>query len=541
MKNILTLLLLSILALHSQGQDFSFQTSSTGPQKDKLTERSAGIKAIGSINNEAYYLFQPYTAIYSGATIGGKMNYYLAKYNADLQLQQKVTVNLNYKGQEMSFEGVQILQDKLMLFTSFQNRDQKKHYLFAQSINLSTLEGENDMKLIAELDYSGIGKYNNTSVSYEVSQDESKIMFFYTILNKKGEPLKFEVQVFDNQMEKLWHNNVFPKFDEGVFSFKQFRVDNNGDVYLLGIHYSDKKNYYESADFKGKGFFSADTYFTDVPNFTYQLYRFSDKGQKEESENIGLEYKFIRSLNFHAENGVVKMYGTYSAPQTISAKGIFSYTYNISNRKISGLSTQEFSQELMEQGFSERELKRFKRSIDNKGEWDPFDYKIGDIKTMSTGEKYFTAEQFILGTKVQRAGNTVTYSTIYLYNDIYVVRLDQKNQISRIDKVSKRQYALNTPRYNSFMDFEVKGNIYTIYNTIINKDSMFKNVELGETYISKVSGAGVSTKTYQTPESFKVPLIMPVTQVELDSPNLIYGLMSPNYKYYLFEKISINE
>ena len=110
--------------------------------------------------------------------------------------------------------------------------------------------------------------------------------------------------------------------------------------------------------------------------------------------------------------------------------------------------------------------------------------------------------------------------------------------LDNIEKISKRQYALTTTRFNSFIDFEKNGSLYFIYNTIKNKDTMFKNAEIGETFISKVNES-VSTKVYKTPESFKVPLIIPATQMELPNKTVMYGMMSANFKDYKFELIDI--
>lgn len=538
MKTLITFLLIIASAFGIAAQDINYNIKSTEVLRDKLLERSAGLKAIGTINEHAYILYQPFTAIYSGATIGPKIKHYIGKFDKDLNLIKKVALSLDQNGKKVDFEGIKIINDKIIVFFSFQNEAKKTHYLFSRSVNAATLELNDDTKMIADLDYSGISKYKRTSVQYEVSEDESKIMFFYTVLNKKGEPLRFAVLVYDNELNLIWRNNVSPKFETGVFSYKQFRVDNNADVYLLGAHYADKKNYYESANFKDKGFFSKDTYFTDVPNFTYQLYKFSNKGAKEVYENISLESKFIRSMSFTAHDGKVLINGVYSNPQTISARGAFSFYYDVSTGKKTAFSSKEFSADLMEQGFSEKELNRFKRSIDDKTEYDPFDYIISDVKTLSDGSKYYTAEQFIIGTKVENNGKQITYSTIYLYNDVFVISLKNNNSIDNIEKISKRQYSLNTARFNSFIDFEKNGNLYFIYNTIKNKDTMFKNAEIGETYISKVNKS-VATKVYKTPESFKVPLVMPITQVVLPNKSVMYGMMSANFKDYKFELIEV--
>lgn len=540
MRTILTFLLLASATIRLSAEEITYNVKSTDVFRDDVKERSVGLKSIGSVNGYAYILYQPVTAIYSGPVIGGgKMMHYIGKFDKDVKLIKKTKLNLEQNGKAVDFEGVQIIKNKLFVFFSFQNETNKKHYLFSRTVNTETLELEDDTKMIAELDYSGISKYKKTLVQYEVSKDESKIMFFYTVLNNKNEPLRFTVHVLDNNLNLIWSSNVSPKFEEGVFNYRQFRVDNNGDVYLLGTHFTDKKNYYDLAKFGTYGFFSQDTYFTDVPNFTYQLYKLSNKGGKEEYKDITLDSKFIRSMNFTVLNGKAHFVGIFSNPQTISARGAFSFKFDITSGKKTEESSQNFSTELLEEGFSESELRRFKRSIDDKSEYDPFDYIINDIKTLRDGTKYYTAEQFITGTKKERSGNQVVYSSIYLYNDIFVIRLNANNSIERIEKISKRQYSLNTSRYNSFMDFEKDGSLYFIYNTIKKKDNMFKNAEVGDTYISKITKNSNVVKVYNTPESDKVPLIMPVTKVELPNHSILYGMMSSNFKDYKFELLNV--
>ncbi len=162
-----------------------------------------------------------------------------------------------------------------------------------------------------------------------------------------------------------------------------------------------------------------------------------------------------------------------------------------------------------------------------------------NIGNCPVADKYYTAEQFITGTKQERNGNQIVYTPIYLYNDVFIIRLNANNSTEGIEKISKRQYALSTSRYNSFIDFEKGGKLYFIYNTIKRKDSMLKNAEIGNTYISKIDKNNNIEEVYSTPESKKVPLMMPNTMVKLPNQSILYGMMSPSFKDYKFELINV--
>ena len=541
----LIILLLSIIALTKvNAQDISFDLKSTENHRDKITKRTYGIKAIGHVDECTYYLFRPYIAVFNEISHGSTESHFLGKYDKDLNLIKKAEIDLKQKNKEKEFEGVYFLNGQLTLFSSFQNQNQKKHYLFAQNINKETLEKEDNIRLIGELDYSGIGKYNNTFFQYEVSEDGSKVLAFYTVLSKKNEILKFGMYLYDNELNLLWKNeNVFPKFTEGVFNYKKFKVDNSGNVYLMGIHYKDKQNYYDAAGFKKNGFFSSDTYYADKPNYTYQIYKYSNAGKKEEYADINIPDKFIRSLTFVLDGSkTIICTGIYSAPGTISAIGSFVCNLNISTKGVSNIDTKELGPDLIEQGFSEKELKRFKRSIDNKAEWDPFNYKLSEVKTKENGEKYFIAEQFIEGTKVERSGNMTVYKPIYIHNDAFIVNLTGDNKITRIDKISKRQYLLITSSFNSYITVEKNSILYFIFNTMHYKDTMLKNVELGDTYLVSIDEKGNQRKVILKKEESSMQLfVMSETAISLTPNSIIYSLMSSNFKDYSFEKLTIAE
>ncbi|WP_010664392.1 hypothetical protein [Marinilabilia salmonicolor] len=540
MKTILIFSLIISATFCLSAEEINYTVKSTKVEWNKLPRGNTGLKAIGSINDRAYILFQPFIAIHNGPTIGGgNSGHYIGMFDKNVNLVKKTKLDLGPDGKKVDFEGAQIINNKILAFFSFQNEKSKSHYLFSRSVNPETLELNDDAKMIGELDYSGISKYKRTSVQYEISEDESKIMFFYTVLNRKNEPLRFAVYVYDHNLNSLWQNSVVPNFKEGVFSYKQFRVDNNSDVYLLGAHYADKKNYFDSGKFNAYNFFSKDTYFTDVPNFTYQLYKFSDGGTNETSSDIHLNSKFVRSMNFNVINGRTQVNGVFSDPETISARGAFAFTLDVESGEKTEMTFENFSVDLIEEGFSEKQLNRFRRSLKDKSEYDPFDYHVSEIKTLDDRTKYYTAEQFITGTKKEQSGNQITYTPIYHHNNVFIILLNADNSIKGIEKISKNQYSLRTSKYNSFIDFEKNGSLYFIYNTIEKKDGLFKNAELGETYITKIDGSGKTSEIYKSPESSKTPLMMPGTKVELHNHSILYGMMSGNFRNYMFEIIDV--
>src|ERR1051325_9993046 len=282
-------LFISLFALfiltRSFAQNVPYDLKSTEVVRDKLTERAYNINKIGKVGDFSYFLFMPYQPAPGEHAIGNFDIYRIGRYDKDMKLLNKQLVDLTQKPErkDKKFEGIRIVKGKLVVFTSFQNQKDKKNYVFVQHMNNESLAMESDIKLAGELDYSGYSKYNRTAFTIATSPDESKILVFYTLLNKDNETLRSGLYVFDSDLNLKWSkDNISPGNSTGIFSYQKFTVDNNGNVYLLGLLYADRENYFDGAKFRerGSGIFSNDTYFTDKPNYVYHLYRISDGGKK---------------------------------------------------------------------------------------------------------------------------------------------------------------------------------------------------------------------------------------------------------------------
>ena len=525
-------------------QDIAYDIKSTEIVRDKMVERAYNINKIGKAGDYSYFLFMPYQPGPSEHAIGNFNIYRVGRYDKDMKLLNKQLVDLMQKPEkkEKNFEGILLVKGKLVVFTSFQNQKDKKNYVFVQHMNNESLAMENDIKLVGQLDYSGYSKYSQTVFTIATSPDESKILIFYTLLNKDNETLRSGLYVFDSDLNLKWaKDNISPGNQTGIFSYQKFKIDNTGNVYLLGLLYADRENYFDEAKFreKGSGIFSNDTYFTDKPNYVYHLYRLSDSGKKEDHYKLELSNKFIRSLNFlpSANNSVICT-GIYSNKGTISAVGSFTFNLNTSTSQIGNVDTKEFGTDLISQGFEEDELKRFKRSIDDKSEWDPFDYLISELKTKSNGEKYFVAEQFIRGTKKERSGNTIVYKPIYLHKDLFVVTLSADNKIKRIDKIVKHQYMLITARFNSYAVVENNGTLNFIFNTFVKKDGLIKNLEIGDSNLVSLDTRGNQKNVVFKRKDTDLPIPMPGTGL-IKGNSIMFGLMSSNIKDYQFQTLTL--
>lgn len=549
MKKTLILISLTLIISITKSQNVGFTIKSGEIINFKMSDFGSDIRQIGTIGNHAYFLFLPFVTGNSlEINLAGK-NPFIYKCDLNNTIVKKTELELINGKKELQFEGILMLRDKIFVFSSFQNSKDKKHYLFVQNFNPNTVELLDNIKLAAELDYSGFSKFNSTIFHIEASPDSTKVLIFYSLLNKKSEELRSGINVYDSNLNTLWKNdNVSATFIKGIFEFSRFKLDNKGVVYLLGQHYADKSNYFDFAQFRTRGFFSNDTYFTDMPNYTFEIYKYAQNQAGTEHYSLTVAKKFIRSMNFLLQdNGSVFCAGLYSEPGKISVAGSFGFDLDIDSKSISNLSTLPLGNDLLTRDLSPEELKRFRRSIDNKQEWDPYDYTLSEIKNRQNGEKYFIAEQHIEGLRKTTAstgsGTVTTITPIYVTNDLFVVNMNKDNTLKRNDKITKRQFWLEENKFNSYAVLEKNNNLYLLYNTFEQKDAFFKKIDIGDSFITRLDVSGKQTKAViKKKGEDKIPIPVLNNAIAVPGNSIMYGLLTPKGRAkYQFQQVVITE
>lgn len=547
MKKLLFLIgfTLILTALYSQNIDFKLKQGEAIRLKNSTAVTET--QELGVIDNYAYFLMKPLQTTAPNTINLMNQNHFIYKFDLNNNLVKSTELEMTQNKKELGFEGAIKLQKNIFVFSSFQNKKDKKHYLFVQNYNTSTDALASNSKLIAELDYSDFSKFNNTTFAKEVSPDSSKVLIFYSLVTKHNEVLRSGINVYDRDMNLLWKNdNVTAQFSKGYFEFLKFRVSNTGEVFLLGQYFAEQVNYWDAAQFRSRGFFSNDTYYVNKPNYNFRLYHYTNKTAKVEGYTFELSKKFIRDMNIQpSDNGNVLCSGVYSDPGKVSVAGTFCFDLNMETQSIENISTLDFGKELLTKDLNAEELKLFRRSIDNKQEWDPYGYIISDIKTKQNGDKYFIAEQYISGLHKSSDGKNVYYQLIHLYNYIYVVNLDKQNQISKIDKISKRQFWLDDYKYCSYKLIEKSNNLYFLFNTFEKSKKLAYNTDVLESFIVKLDEKGNQTRAiFKTKEDFKEPLPLLLNSMQISNNSVLFCTFPISLKEMrniYFQQITINE
>jgi len=422
--------------LNAFSQSKSENVSISWGNELKAAHKTTLSKLIGTDGEDLYVLFTATGAGYRG-------NIYIAKYDGSLNqvLYQELEVRKSVKGAE--FEDIIMFNKNLYVFYSLDGKKTKINNLSFQSVDKSTLILNNDAKQVCSIKYEK--KKNDGSFSFKYSEDFTKLMLYYNLPYQKGEPEQFGYQVYKDNMELLWEKEITLPYKDELFSIENNIVDNNGNVYLVGVLFKEK------AVKKRYG----------LPNYEYKIISFTDKGENKNEVTAALKNKFITDLQINiTSKGDIVCGGFYSEKNTSSIKGTFYMNINGKTGEVKTENFKEFETNFLAEFMSEKKASKGKEL---------YEYSLDKIVIREDGGAVLVAEQFFVRvvTTTTYANGVTTYHTTYYYyyNDIIVVNVNPDGTIEWAKKIPKTQVSTNDGGFYSSYAVNIShGKLYFIFN-----------------------------------------------------------------------------
>jgi hypothetical protein len=412
----------------------------------KAPKRSSLSDIVGFDNTGIYAIKERYGF--------GSIKYSIEHYNKNFEPTKSFDLDLEEDGRDCNVELVLQLHNKLFLFSSLPNARTKKNVLSVQEVNKTTLQPDKIKQKIAEIDFSGESRTNSGSYKVKVSRDSSKVLIFYNLPYNKNEPEAFGVTVLNDALKPLWSKEVRLPYEDELFDLESFRVDNDGDVYLLGLIYNDKRKS------KRRG----------APNYKYQVFAYRDKGKTLKEYPISLPDKFLTDMQIEVLNNKnLICAGFYSEKGTYSIRGTYFLTVDAANKDIKTKSFKEFGIEFITQNMTENQAAKTKRKEERGEENELFEYDLDKLLVGKDGSAVLLGEQYYVNTVTHTRfinGRSESYSTThYYYNDIIAVKINPAGKIEWAEKIAKRQHTTDDGGfYSSYTMAVIKGSICFIFN-----------------------------------------------------------------------------
>ncbi len=432
MKSLSFLSIITLSFTFSTGQA---QEKTLGPMiKMTMKEAWADLEPLASDQKGTYYLLVPYAEVISGPVLGGGSEYSIGRVNNQMEMEITKPLSFEFQGKALEYEFVFEMGEKVLFFTSFQNQDQKKTYLFVQSLNLEKLELNDDLKKIGEIDFSGHNKYKTADFDYEISPDSSKLLITYSLLDDDNYMLSFGYDVYLSTFEQVSSWNGTLDMSDGIYMFDQFRITNKGDVYLLTRYFTNEKALDKSADFKKNGLLSSSRSLEFRANYETRIVKLGSDHQSKIIQ-VSIPSQFLVTAELGVSDDHLIIIGFYSAPESALPEGAVFQKLDGSGNVIK-VSTKDFGDLFAQPSDISNKSNGLLTDSD---QYENYRFVIKDIHYKNDGGYVLSAERTVNQVKTQNSAGQVTTYSVDHTDDIAVIDVSKNGDIKGVHKIEKNQ------------------------------------------------------------------------------------------------------
>lgn len=390
----------------------------------------------------------------------------------DKNLKQATTVTLRLKDQNGMREYCNLIyfNNKLWLLTSYNNTKEKRVYLFANTLNKSSLQVNDDIRMIASFDHNMKRRSIALHSDIEISPDSSKLMLLVhgsvinrvyfqntNISDKNLENVESSICVFNREMFKIWQSSLNKAIDSNGFIKDKMLIDNSGNCYVSGQSYKSSSDANYMARFVIREKLSRSVTFELQPtNFVPSILYFSKNGLEGKELDLKIPSCFLKNMNFKVEGKHLFCYGAYSDSSFYSAKGVFTCRVDLFSGSLSNVHLNPFHEKLRVPMLEETELKEFRACTLQKKDWDPYDYDFSDLIPCSDGNYKLIAEQQLWGYVMESIGRDSYTYPHYDYGNLYVLTMSPDGEIKNTSVIARKQTTVQekTTSYRHFVKGE---------------------------------------------------------------------------------------
>ena len=441
---ILFALLFSISNISVFAQTKSTEAKVVWAEDQKESRRSSLGEVIGR-NKNGIYVSKAEFGLFSVT------NFTLEHYDKDMKLVRSHEHELKSGRIKKFYGGSMLSGDQLFIFTSVKDKARKKFDFYVQTVNMKTMKMNNDGKKMSSVDFQGKIALNSGAFDFEISKDSSKILVINSFPYVKGQPAKYGLGVFDRGFNKLYSKNVKLPTKEDLYDVQDFRIDNKGNVHVLGKLYFEKRK---------------DTRRGEV-NYQHQLLSYYDELERVEKNTIRVKDKYLNNMQIAIDkNGDFACGGFYSTNNSDNVDGTFWLKLDGKTTEVISENYKEFSIDFITQNVKERVKKKLEKKEKKGKSIELYQFQLDEIIFHGDGGAVLVGEQFYITTSTfTDANGRTTTTTIYNYRDIIVVKISGDGEIEWAEKIPKRQVSRNDGGfYSSYQLSIVKNKLYFIFN-----------------------------------------------------------------------------
>ncbi len=388
--------------------------------------------------------------------IDGKKSYFLEKWDMDLSLVKREELAFEKSKNYLQLERLFLTKDYIYCFSSSSSRRDEENKLLLDKYDKNTLRLVGEQEELSSFAFEkSFFNWNTGYYNMIQSRDSSKIMVYFALPYEKGESEKIAFMCFDNELNQIWERNIELPYNDELFIIKDYSVDNQGNMYLLGKVFKEKtKN-------RRKG----------EVNYHYTIISYQDMGQNLIEYPVIIEGKYITDMQINVNDyDDIVCAGFYSDKHLVSITGSYFLRIDRETKDIDVEKYEKFEMEFITQNFTERQEKKTKKRAAKGKNVEMYEYDLDDIIMRGDGGAVLIGEQYYVRvvTTTHTNANGTTYTTTtyyYYYNDIIVINYDPSGEVEWKLKIPKRQVSTNDNGFHlSYVRHIKDDKIYFVFN-----------------------------------------------------------------------------
>ncbi len=358
-------------------------------------------------------------------------------------------------------------------------------------------------KLSGDLVTTGLYQYKVEN-KYQFNYDAARkiLLVSYRLWpeekNDKKNYDKLGLQVFDENMNKLWGGEFTMPYTEQIMDNSDFSVDGNGNAYMLAKVYDSEKRKEKDKE-------------TGMPAYHFEVLKFVKGEKKLISAVLTLDDKFINETslieNFNKEMLIACTYSKKSKGK--GTDGVFLATMD-QNNKVVKFKDGYYQFPLAD--LEKFESARTKKKMEKKEDYEAPNLVVREILLESDGSVLMALEEYYkVVYRTYDSRGQVRTNTTFHYEDIIAGKINAAGKFEWLRKIPKKQKG-STTSYSYAINYNLPGTMG--YKMISDESGYYflyldnkKNMDImedevpkyhvdgygGQVVVSKLDHAGVIT------------------------------------------------
>jgi hypothetical protein len=390
------------------------------------------------------------------------------------------------------------------------DRDSKTEMLYYDKIDIASGKLSSTNTKMFETtrltgDYVSSGFYQvkvENKYKFNYDAEHKKLLVSYRLWpEEKNDKINYDkigLQVFDENMNKLWGGEFTMPYTEAIMDNSDFSIDGNGNAYMLAKVYDSEKRKEKDKE-------------TGKPAYHFEVLKFIKGNNKIISAPISLDDFFITETslveNFNHEMIIACTYSKRSKGN--GTDGIFLAALDQNNKVIK---YKNGYYEFPLEDLQKFESARAKRKMEKKDDYEAPNLVVRDVLLETDGGVLMVLEEYykVVYRSYDSRGQTSTNTTFY-YEDIIAGKINASGKFEWLRKIPKKQKGstysstyqvnYNLPGTMGFKLISDESGYYFLYldnkkNMDITEDEVPKyhvDGAGGQVVVSKLDKAGVIT------------------------------------------------